>query len=60
MSRGNPILRIRIAPEARARWQKAADKASVSLSAWVRLAAEGVLARDSLRARAPKRRRAEQ
>ena len=48
-SRGNPILRIRLAPADRARWQTAADRASMSLSVWVRQAAESLLA-------APKRR----
>lgn len=47
MSRGNPALRIRLAPDARERWQVAADAASVSLSAWVRQTVETVLARDA-------------
>ena len=45
MSRGNPPIRIRLAPEVRARWQTAADKAGVSLSEWVRAVIERSLKR---------------
>ena len=43
MSRGNPPVRVRLAPELRARWQAAADKAGVSLSEWVRAVIERAL-----------------
>ena len=45
MSRGNPVLRIRLAPEDRIRWQAGADRAGVSLSEWVRAVIERSLKR---------------
>ena len=50
-SRGNPVIRIRLAPDARACWQSAADDSALSLSEWVRQAVEAALARHRLRAR---------
>jgi predicted HicB family RNase H-like nuclease len=40
MSRGNPIFRLRLAPEARERWEAAAADVGVSLSEWIRLVIE--------------------
>lgn len=48
-SRGNPVLRIRLAPEDRARWQAAATEADVSLSEWVRAVIERALKRQRSR-----------
>ena len=45
MSRGNPIFRLRLAPDDRARWQAAAEATGLSLSEWIRLVIERSLKR---------------